>query len=628
MVVGASVAGPLHVASAQNLELPPRFYLKDMARGLRFEPPLMCLHFPRDQPNRVYVGNRFGRVYQSVDFGESWLEGSVLTPRTVFLGGVFSHRSAPFSGHGILNAGILPSPGQLFSFRNLLDLNQRLPQVGGLVRSYFNAGFNGDPTVSGFLEEEPHERSSYRLYAVTRRKYKLRVAWRDPVAKRLGQNIEVRSIETPLGKPNEIIVGTGDGLYHSRDGGDSFPISFSGVNQFERLVNIVRVHPQDSREIWIGTTGGLRISRDGGLTYQTPTNRFVLSSYIKWITFHPHYPDTAYIATGPLLLETRDRGRTFRFKYYFKTGYVSRIFVDPHRPERILLGTTDGLMISTDGGRKFTASGELLFVGQKIVDVEQGFNPGHYFVATKRDLWQTFDGGATWQIAYFGSVDWFIRRVVLSPHNPNELWILTSAEILKLSYQAPPPVDRRRYQQLLEKLRDAPTMSEIVNATLKRAGVHRGDRMQIRSFSRMRGLLPRIDAFYVQRSAPVDFQINNFLLKATGEVTNDNTGSFDYSVWGAFASWDLSQLIHSRSELPNSEREERARKIESNLRTLVINLYQERVNLIASLELDPRGPRVTLMRRLRLEELTAHINVLSGDLLIPFKALDTIQESP
>ena len=237
------------------------------------------------------------------------------------------------------------------------------------------------------------------------------------------------------------------------------------------------------------------------------------------------------------------------YESYPPLGNVRKIFVDPHRPNRILLGTLDGLMMSVDGGGKFERSGGLFFVGQQINDISQGFSPGHYFVATGKDLWQTFDGGDTWHIAYFGSIDWVIRRI-MTPPGRRELWVLTSAEILRLSYQPPQPVDPSRYRLLRDRLLHEPSMSDIVTESLKIAGVHRGERMKMRARARMGGLLPTLDAFYVKRDTPIDFTLTNFLFKQTGEVTNENSGTFDYSVWGVFLRWDLRRLVHYFAEVP------------------------------------------------------------------------------
>ena len=37
-------------------------YIEDKARGLRFEPPLMCLHFLPSNPQEMIIGNRLGRI--------------------------------------------------------------------------------------------------------------------------------------------------------------------------------------------------------------------------------------------------------------------------------------------------------------------------------------------------------------------------------------------------------------------------------------------------------------------------------------------------------------------------------------------------------------------------------------
>ena len=618
------------LSSEVSAQVPSVFYITDMKRGLRFEVPLMSIHFPAHQPQKIYVGNRFGRIYQSSDAGESWLEDSVLTPRTFFSGASFEHRSAPFSGFSTLNEGILPSPGQLFSFQNLIDLNQRLPQAGNLVRSYFNSGFEGDPSVSPSLPQQRRDRASWRLHFATRHKYQLQLGWRDQVASFTNQRIGVRSIDSHPSRPSHVLIGTADGLYHSRDGGDSWPLGYSGLTKDESSINIVRVNPYRPNEIWVGTEGGLRISRDAGETYQVVNDRFVYRNSIQWITFHPTDPDVAYIGLAWSMIKTEDRGESFQIKYYKAyppLGNVRRVFVDPHRTNRILLGTQDGLMMSVDEAKSFERAPEYSLIGEEITNIVQGFAPGHYFVSTRKDLWQTFDGGQHWRIAYFGSVDWVIRRLKVSPHE-RALWIVTSAELLKLSYQPPRPVNQRSYEELLSLLKREPSMSEVVNEALRISGLHRGERAEMRSWARLGGLLPNFDVFYVRRDLPVDFALTNFLLDLSGEISNENFGDFRYSVWGVFAHWDLRRLVHHVSEAPVDYRESGLRKRETNLREHVINLYQERSTLIAALALDPRPPRVTLMRRLRLEELTAHLNALSGDLFAPYRAFDMILPAP
>ena len=605
-------------------------YVEDQARGLRFEPPLMCMHFDPNDPQKILIGNRLGRIYQSEDGGESWLEGSVLTPRSTFLGANRGHYTPPQFTVSLLNEGILPSPGQLFSFQNLIDLNQRLPQAGGLIRSYFNRDIVGSIEMTGFMSTFKPRRSSSRLSGLVRNKtgFELGVDWRDPIIAKSDRRISARYIATPRERPEEIIIATEGGLFHSRDGGDSWPMSFSGLNSSERFINVVMINPYRQNEIWIGTREGLKISKDGGETYLSIDNRFVVRSNIQWITFDPIEADRVYIGLNWAMLISQDGGKTFGIGFYNtypSLSNINRIFVDPHRTERILLGTRDGLMMSVDKGAKFERAGGLLFVGQPIVDILQGFQPGHYIVATEQDLWQSYDGGQNWQIAYFGAVDWNIRMVKRSPNRYGELWVLTSAEILKLSTRPPPQSDPRGYSELKARMQREPSMSEVVDIALRNALVHRDHRLKLEKRARLSALLPRLDLFMAQRSAEIDFNLINYLFKANGELTNENAGLFSYRVWGAFVYWDIHKLLHHPGESPTHHRERNLRRREKEVRSFVINLYQERFNLLTSIELYPADQRTTLMRYLRLEELTAHLNHITDGL---FKPIDALAQLP
>ena len=607
-------------------------YIEDKARGLRFEPPLMCIHFLPSNPREMIIGNRLGRVYQSKDGGESWLEGSVLTPRNTFLGSQYGHYHPPMFSVSLLNEGILPSPGQLFSFQNLIDLNQRLPQAGGLVRSYFNNDVVGSSEMQGLMSGFYSRRASGRLAHAVRQKtgFGIGVSWRNPIIAKSNQNIAVKYIATPPYNPNEIIAATEGGLYHSRDGGDSWPLSYAGTNAGERSINVVKINPYRPNEIWIGTKGGLRVSRDGGNTFVEVTNRFVVRANVQWINFDPQDPLKIWLGLNWSMVYSDDGGESFKIGFYNTyppLSNISRILVDPHRPERVLLATQDGLMMSVNGAKSFERSGGLVFMGQPIIDLIQGFMPAHYILATKQNLWQSFDGGQNWQIAYFGAVDWNIRMLKRSPNIYGELWVLTSAEVLKLSARPPPPSDVRGYSELKARLQREPPMTEVVNTALRRAGLHRETRLALEKKAKSSAWLPRIDAFFASRNADIGFTLRNYLLKDTGEVTNQNTGLFAYSVWGAFLNWNLFELIAHQGEHALHRRESRFKKRESALRSFVINLYQERFNLITSLELDPRDRWTTLMRHLRLEELTAHLNQIAGNLFPPVDALKILSNT-
>ena len=103
----------------------------------------------------------------------------------------------------------------------------------------------------------------------------------------------------------------------------------------------------------------------------------------------------------------------------------------------------------------------------------------------------------------------------------------------------------------------------------------------------------------------------------------DSGGRGSRVTYSAFAWWDLRRLLFDRGELQSGRGEQISRKLEERIRGLVVSLYGERRRLMIDevLNEDERLSRRSLFRRLRLEELTAHLNQLTGDLLPPFIAL-------
>ena len=604
--------------------------VQDMTRGIRFEPPLLSIAEHPQHANLLFLGNHKGRFYLSQDRGESWVENSILIHRMKFSGATYAHRFTVFEPLYFLNEGILPSPGQVFSFNTLIDLNQKLPQAEGFVRSFFNRGIESNPYTQGFIFPRGRHRASWRLSEAVRSKkgWGIGVDWRSLVRERSSSETHVNYIIAHPQSHQDIFAATSDGLFRSRDGGDSWPLVLGGTDRIERNILFVTFHPTRPEEIWVGTEGGLRISRDGGQTYEIPAHPLANSSDIHWITFDHQDPQVVYLGVGWSLLKSTDGGQNFGVAFIHPwpaLSHVRRIMVDPFNPQRVLIGTRDGLMLSENQGASFERVGGLLFIGQEINSIVPGRQQGHYLVATKSDLWQTFDGGRHWSVAYFGAINWDIRMVIPSRHSLDTYWILTTAEVLKMSFAQKTQIDRTQWDEFQRRVKREPTMSDSVNAGLNFAGVHRRDRLALRKRASLSALLPIIDAGWAYRHVPLGFDAYNALVSNSddNEVrrTNFNDAQFNYSVFGVFAWWDLHKLIYHTGERPSGRGESLTNQLNYKIRTLIINLFQERRTLMESIMLKPSFGRTRLMRFLRFEELTAHLNQLTRDLFPPFIAL-------
>ena len=602
------------------------YRVEDLTRGLRFDPPLTSIAQSGVDPSLLFVGTHNGRVYVSQDGGDSWVEDAIRTDRVKFLGAQHRHVSRlKLDPPPFLKGDISPSPGQVFSFQELIDLNRQLPQASWIIQRRFDRDVEGGLRPMGFMSHHGHARGSWRLQSAIARSggYEIGVSWRDWVSDKSVEDQAVKQLAPHPRYAEVVFASTEGGLHRSTDRGDSWPLIVSGGNKAARSISYVAVSPRDPLELWIGTRQGLKVSQDGGETLNIPTNPLAAESEIRWISFHPKDPQTVYVALSWGMLKTSDGGASFGVIYYNSwpaLSSVRRVLIDPYKPNRVLVGTDDGLMLSEDDGESFERVGGLLFMEKQITAVIQGFAPGHHFAATRSDVWQTFDGGRTWRSAYFGDGPWRIQNLIRSRGRERSLWLLTEGEILKLTAQAPERIDPSLMSEITDREHREPSVTELVEGALKRAGIHPSELHELLRSAPLGQLLPRLELRFAQRSAPIGFQVNNYLIGS--ELTNFNEASFDDQTFAAYAWWDLAKLLYHPQELSRPASVKASLKLSRELHAEVINLYKERRQLLRALSLQPERGRAHYMRLLRLEELTVYLNTICNGRLPPINATE------
>lgn len=622
LILNSSQAQPKWSQDTHALE--GVFWVEDVTKGLRFDPPLISIAESSIDPNQVFVGTHNGRIFISRDGGDSWIEDAIRTDRISFLGSTHRHQSTlELDKEPFLKGDIAPSPGQVFSFQTLIDLDRQLPQAGWIIQRRFDQDVEGGLRPKGFLSAHTAERSSWRLNDVVEdiKGFGIGVDWHSWVADKSVKDQAIQYITPHSTYPDVIFAATEGGLHRSLDAGDSWPSIMSGGSRDASHVTHVKISPLDVRQIWAGTKQGLRISYNGGETFEIPSNPFVNDSEIRWISFHPQNPMIVYVGLSWGMLKTTDHGATFDVVYYESWPALSSIraiLIDPYRPHRIILGTDDGLMLSEDDGTSYRRIGGLLFMEKKVISVIQGFKPGHHFAATQSDIWQTFDGGQTWSSAFFGDGPWKIQRVIKSASKPYSLWVLTYAEILRLTLTPPEHLDASLFENLLDREYREPQVQELIDGALERAGVHPNHLSSFQKRAPWSQLIPEIQFTYAQRSAPIRFQVNNYLIGE--ERSNFNDSVFDDQTLAAFAWWDLSKALFHPQELDRPRGLKKSFQLATSLRNEVISLFKERRQLLRSLTLQPRSGRALYMRLLRLEELTVYLNMLCHGRLPPISA--------
>jgi len=143
----------------------------------------------------------------------------------------------------------------------------------------------------------------------------------------------------------------------------------SGNNGVGRI-NVIKLNPDDSDNIFVGTpNGGLWESEDGGLTWVTNTD-FLSVLGVSDIIFDPTDSDHMYMATGDRdhndvstigIMESTDGGATwaltdFRPSFNGLPGFylIHRILINPNDPDIMLASTTSGAFRTDDAWATWT----------------------------------------------------------------------------------------------------------------------------------------------------------------------------------------------------------------------------------------------------------------------------------
>ncbi len=649
-------------ATSAAAEVPVRRALENLSRGLRFEIKLTAIAQAPSDPQVIYVGSQHGRVHVSRDGGQSWQESTALTRRGAFYGAIRKQNT----GHRRQTVGIATprGPGNMLGLSTRADSNTGegstnfdaielggyRPVEFGQLRAALGVGLRGRRKLgtSGMLRRMYDgmflpgrslsrgggggagsdlavgiKSGAPRLAFQVRRKRKwgIGINLQQTLALKAAPATGMWFFDVDPKNPNDVLAATADGLRRSRDGGDSWPLVLTGPTPRERAINHLARRPDDPRVIYAGTGRGLQISRDGGESWEPAGHPFVVASDIRWVDFDRTRPDVFYVGATWGLLRTKDGGRSFGLAFrssWPRLSLVRQVQIDPHDPRRIWLATADGLLLSEDDGASFERVGGLLFVGTNVKCLSPGPAPGHMIAVTDTEIWETRDGGENWQIALFGRVQWKISYGMFELGRPESILVLTEAEVLRFG-----PVDRAEAipEVLLERYRrriaSEPSQGQAVRRALEQAGVYRPTLVATRARARWSSLLPKVNLVGGFRDLDTGVRKDRILetVNPVPELNVAGTGLDGGFAWRVWASWDLSGLLFARAEAPIARVGRTNRYAEWSIRSTVINAYQERRRLIYESMTDGRpDPRVGLMRGLRIDELTAQLDMMTGGL--------------
>lgn len=156
------------------------------------------------------------------------------------------------------------------------------------------------------------------------------------------------------------------------------------------------------------------------------------------IALHPTKPEILYVATNQYVYKTRDHGKTWKnLTGGMSHSRVISMVIDPKLPANVFLGTKgDAVYKSYDGGRHWSPQRTGLddvtitsVVHQLVVAPD---NHRHLYAATSMGVFETRDGGKSWEKRMDGMKEvLMVVSIDVDPNHAQVLYAGTSGGVYK-----------------------------------------------------------------------------------------------------------------------------------------------------------------------------------------------------
>ena len=224
--------------------------------------------------------------------------------------------------------------------------------------------------------------------------------------------------------------------------------------------------PQDMFTFYMGTTGGgIWKTTDAGISWKNISDGFLKVGSIGAIAVAPSDPNIIYAGTGSPdprgnvsagdgIYKSTDAGQTWEHVGLPKAGQIGKVVIHPNDPDRVYVAVLGnvfgpnperGVYQSKDGGQTWEKT---LFVSERTGAIELVMAPDNPRVlyagmwtaerkpwtlidgSEEGGLWRSKDGGNTWKKVASGLPDGLLGRIgiTISPANPKRIWAQMEAK--------------------------------------------------------------------------------------------------------------------------------------------------------------------------------------------------------
>ena len=442
----------------------------------------------------------------------------------------------------------------------------------------------------------------------------------------------LKAVHQILITPGEDIwAATDNGLYYSSTQGESWEKRFSGVgDKGRRVFSLAARQAGAGGSIFIGTEEGIFRSEDQGRHWEQGGGELATSE-VDFIGIAPQKGEV-YGATPMGVYRSEDLGKTWEriFVTSVEVGDASKTDngIEPEdsdetftstektttitfKGDKILLGTKNGAYQSEDGGKNWSKLSQIGLGNSEINSLL--LDRGLLYAATGKGLFVFSEEGKSWREASAGLTEGRVTYLSGSPEI-SSVWATTSKGIFRRE-EGVVKVDewKRGVKEVLDHFKEEPSIEEVQEAAVRYAEVHPEKIIAWRKAAERKACFPTL-------STGIGVNIDKNIAVDTGGTTNpdffivgpDERG-FD---WDVKASWDLGELIWNDDQTSIDVRSRLMVQLRDDVLDEATRLYFERRRLQIALLLEPpKTLRDEIEKELRLQELTANIDALTGGYL-------------
>jgi photosystem II stability/assembly factor-like uncharacterized protein len=213
-------------------------------------------------------------------------------------------------------------------------------------------------------------------------------------------------------------------VFRSHDGGKTWTAL---PDMREKSVRALAMAPSDSNVLVAGALDGVYASKDGGDSWQrvSPPSPAEIRN-IESVTIDPNNPNIIYAGTWHLAWKTKDGGMTW---HRINQGMVDdsdvfSIIVDSTNPSLVYASACSGIYKSEIAGELFHKVDGIPFSARRTRVLKQ--DPNNHdvvYAGTTQGLWKTIDAGRTWKQITDSRI--VVNDILVDPRTSSRLLLAT-----------------------------------------------------------------------------------------------------------------------------------------------------------------------------------------------------------